>query len=362
MARIRSLLAGLVVLSCTLASPGMAAQFRPILADTSRDTDPAPSPDGKWVAFQSNRGGPSQIWIMPAGGGAPRRLTDEPDSSASGGKTLATRVMTPTWAPDSKSILFVSTRSGVYNIYSVPLEGGKPTPLSKAAGSQRFPAYSPDGTKICFPSSRLAPGELFGFNLFVMSAKGEIAGPPARRLTFSQGSPGHPIWSPDGKWIAYVSKDFDSTRTVDIGHGMKAKQSAMFSQYHVFRISAAGGKEVRLTGSLNANGEDTWPSWSPDGKWIAFGRNINGAQDLWVLNLATKQTYQITKMGNCMKPTWSADGKALYFTKYNMQTRDEDIWIATNLALPSSAAAPAHHTTGAPAHHTTGAPAHHPTK
>jgi len=352
MARIAFLLAGLLLLLCSVTSPGVAAQFHPVLADTSRDTDPAPSPDGKWLAFQSNRGGPSQIWVIPTAGGAPRRLTAEPDSSTWNGKTLATRVMTPTWAPDSKSILFVSTRSGVYNIYSLPLEGGKPTPLSKAAGSQRFPAYSPDGTKICFPSSRLDPNALFGFSLFVMSAKGEIAGPPARRLTFSQGSPGHPIWSPDGKWIAYVSKDFDSTRTVDIGHGMKAKQSAMFAQYHVFRIAAAGGKEVRLTGSLNANGEDTWPSWSPDGKWIAFGRNINSSQDLYVLNVPSKQVYQITKMGNCMKPTWSADGKTLYFTKYNMQNRDEDIWLATDLNLPASP--PPAHSSGTTHPHSTG--------
>jgi len=363
MARMKFLLACLVFLSCAVASPGLAAQFHAVLADTAHDTDPAVSPDGKWVAFQSNRGGPSQIWIMPAGGGAPRKLTSEPESClVSAGKKIGTRVMTPTWAPDSKSILFISTRSGNYNIYSIPLEGGKPTPLSNAPGAQRFAVYSPDGSKICFPSSRLQPNALFGFNLYVMSAKGEIGGPPARRLTFSQGSPGHPIWSPDGKWIVYVSKDFDSTRTVDIGHGMKAKQSAMFSQYHVFRIPAAGGKEVRLTGSLNANGEDTWPSWSPDGKWIAFGRNVNGAQDLHVLNVATKQTYQITNMGNCMKPTWSADGKELYFTKFNMQNRDEDIWVATDLSLPSSAAAPVHHSAGAPVHHSTGSPTHPTTK
>ena len=352
MTRIPILLAGLILLSCALASPGGAAQFRPLLADTSRDTDPAPSPDGKWIAFQSNRGtSPAQIWLLPVGGGAPHRLTNEPDSSAFNGKNYVTRVMTPTWAPDSKSILFVSTRSGQYNIYSMPIEGGgKPVALSKAPGAQRFPAYSPDGSKIVFPSSRLEPGALFGFSLYVMSSKGEIAGPAARRLTFSQGSPGHPIWSPDGKWIAYVSKDFDSTRTVDIGHGMKAKQNAMFSQYHVFRIAAAGGKEMRLTGSLNANGEDTWPSWSPDGKWIAFGRNINGSQDLYVVNLGSKLVYQITKMGNAMKPSWSADGKALYFTRFNMQTRDEDIWIATDLNLPASSAAPppAHSTTTHP--------------
>jgi Tol biopolymer transport system component len=343
MMRLRFLSISLLLLAgSTFPQVASAAQFRPVLADTAKDTDPAPSPDGKWLLFQSNRGGPSQIWVMPIGGGAPRRLTSEPESSlGTGGKRFPTRVMTPTWAPDSKSILFVSTRSGPYNIYSLPIEGGKPTPLSSAPGSQRFPVYSPDGKKICFPSSRLQPNSIYGFNLYLMSEGGEIAGPPARQVTFSAGSPGHPIWSPDGKWIAYVSKDFDSTRMVDIGHGMMAKQSAIFAQFHVFKIPATGGKEVRLTGSLTANGEDTWPSWSPDGKWIAFGRNFNGAQNLWVVNVLTKKSFAITSMGNCMKPTWSADGKSLYFTRLN--GRDEDIWVATDLNLDSPSRAPSAH-------------------
>src|SRR2546427_4577041 len=121
-------------------SPSSATKFRPSLADTARDTDPAPSPDGKWLVFQSNRGGRSQIWIMPTEGGPPRKLTSEPDSSqVPGTPRIGTRVMTPTWAPDSKSILFISTRSGPYNIYSIPIEGGEPKVLSNAAGSQRYP-------------------------------------------------------------------------------------------------------------------------------------------------------------------------------------------------------------------------------
>ena len=140
------------------AHPASAAQFRPLLADTSRDTDPAPSPDGNWLAYQSNKGGSSQIWIIPAGGGAPRKVTSEPATTkAPDGKAIPTRVMTPTWAPDSKSLLYISTRSGGYNIYSIPLAGGPPTALSNAAGAQRYPVYSPDGKKIVFPSSRNQP-------------------------------------------------------------------------------------------------------------------------------------------------------------------------------------------------------------
>ena len=142
----------------------------------------------------------------------------------------------------------------------------------------------------------------------------------------------------DGAWIAYVAKDFDTTKTVDIGGGMQTKQSAMFSPFRVFKMPAEGGKEIKLSGisAAEEGSEDTWPSLSPDGKWIAFGRNTSGKQNIWVMDVATRKSFPITSDGNCMKPTWSYDGKAIYYSRL-VNGRDEDLWVATNLSLTNAA-------------------------
>jgi Tol biopolymer transport system component len=297
-----------------------ATTFTQVTSDTTRDSDPAPSPDGKWILFSSDRGGhgATQIYIMPAEGGAPRQLTDEPDSVRAG---------TPSWAPDGKSVLYVSTRGKRYNIYSIPFEGGKPRQLTHAPGSHRFACYSPDGSKIAFYSNRVRPGDLYGFNIYVMGSEGEKEDEWARQVTNSKGSPGHPTWSADGKWIAFVAKEYDSTRQQTM------EGNILFTKYHVYKAPARGGKEIKLTkGTVDGVAfEDTWPSWSPDGKWIAFGRQVGTKRNVWILEVASGKAFPLTTAGNCLKPTWSYDSKSIYYSVAN--DRNEDIWVARDLTL-----------------------------
>ena len=163
---------------------------------TVRTTTPRRRPTGEWIAWTSTRERPAKrptIWVRPIGGGTPRQRTHEPDSA---------RASTPTWAPDSKSLLFISTRVDDFNVYSIPLEGGEARPMTDAPSSNRFAVYSPDGKQIVFPSNRMKPGEIWGFDLYVMNADGEkFMEQPARRLTNNVGSPGHPTGPPDGKWV-----------------------------------------------------------------------------------------------------------------------------------------------------------------
>jgi len=312
----------LFALSFTVLGAGRleATTFTRITADSTRESDPAPSPDGKWLSFTSDRcgKGATQVYIMPIEGGGARQLTSEPES---------TRAMTATWAPDGKSLLFVSTRGKRYNLYSIPFEGGEAKLLSHSPGGSRFGIYSADGKKIAFYSNRIRPGDLYGYNIFVMDSGGESETEMARQVTNSTGSPGHPTWSADAKWIAYVAKDVDSL------HQNTMEGNIIFAKFHVFKVAAEGGEEIRLSKGVvdGQSTEETWPSWSPDGKWIAFGRQTGTKRDVWVFDVATKQEFPITTSGNAIKPTWSYDGQSIYYSGF--EGVNEDLWVAKDLTL-----------------------------
>ncbi len=231
---------------------------RNLTKNRNDDTFPSWSPDGKRVAFVSDRDGhvmngisTAEIYVIDADGDNPQNLTNNPGSDRD-----------PSWSPDGKRIAFSSLRRdkdgnlGHFDIYVMDADGGNPRRLTENPHGARSPSWSPDGGRIVFSTRRDGHFRTkFGITseIYVMDADGQ----GEQRLTENRQNDSYPVWSPDGERIAFASD-----RKGDL------------ENYEIYVIDADGGNQQQLT---NHRGDDGSPSWSPDGEQIAF-HSLRGEQ------------------------------------------------------------------------------------
>jgi Tol biopolymer transport system component/DNA-binding winged helix-turn-helix (wHTH) protein len=286
------------------------------------DTSPSFSPDGALVAFDRNvSDGAGDIYTVSASGGESRRLTFD-----------ARDLMGIDWAAGGRSLIFSSSRAGIYSLWRVASSGGEPVWFAGA------------GTKMKHPSTARAPGKnvlafenwTYEVNLWRVPSGPKGAG-EARRVTETTDQWNfQPDMSPDGRRLAFVSTrtgeqqlwsqgtdgsipvrltSFEGARIETPRWASDAKRLVFSARLRgradLYMVDGAGGAAQKLT---NESTDAVLPSWAADGRSILFSSRRSGAWDIWRLALADRRIIRVTNAGGYASRE-SSDGRFLYFTR-----------------------------------------------
>jgi len=197
------------------------------------------SPDATELAISDHSQGDhnSLVYIVPIGGGTPRRITHKSPSYWHG------------WSPDGKTLAFVGQRDGEFDIYAIPAASGEETRLTTAKGLDDGPEYSPDGKYIYFNSERTGHMQIWR-----MKADGS-----EQEQVFSDDlNNWFPHISPDGQWMVFLT------------YGPEVKGHPENKDVMLRLMSLADKKITVLAKLFGGQGTINVPSWSPDSKRLAF--------------------------------------------------------------------------------------------
>ena len=190
----------------------------------------------------TNHSGQSAVFTVPVEGGIPKPVTTLSPSYLHG------------WSPDGKFLVYTGGRSGKFDIYKIPIEGGEEIRLTESKGLNDGPEYTPDGKFIYFNSSRTGMMQIWRMD---PDGKGQ------EQVTEDEYNNWFPHVSPDGKWIAFIS----FPKTVD------PTDHPYYKQVYIRLMPIAGGKPKVIAYVYGGQGTMNVPSWSPDSRRLAFVSN-----------------------------------------------------------------------------------------
>ena len=358
-----------------------AAVFR-WMSFSGRDSSPAVSPDGRTIAFTSDRDGQPRVWLKQVSGEGEAPLTAGPDDfprfSPDGTQVLfarpdgagtslyraavlggeARRLLESAsegdWSPDGKQVAFLRLQSeGGQTVTVVGVaaaDGSEPREAAKVPGGLRAPRWSPDGRTIAAvpaPGALLAGAQQGVVLVEVADGKVRTAPAPDPRRNISAAA-----WTARGE-IVYLQAESvvsaaGSTAILvrqDAATGRVASQTWSPSSALVLDVLGDGRvafdtrsprqnlREVGLSlaaadGRWLSRGESTdrQPVYSPDGEWVAFSSNRGGGMNLWLVSTATGKLRRVTDAHVNWDPAFTRDGQRLLWS--SNRGGNFEVWTA----------------------------------
>jgi TolB protein len=264
-----------------ILAPAVAVACAALVADSAPGQSSA-TDEGIEIAFESDRGGSTDIWVLTGKGRQHRQAgvagTEEaqPSTSPKGRATYTSERdgdydiyaetqngtvqvtdhpapdYAPAWSPGGQRVAFVSERFGNKDVFIASIEPGASFQrLTKSPKDDTDPAWAPNSVRIALSSNRAGTYDIWLFDLG-----------SRRQLTHNQANDFEPDFSPGGGRIAFTRRN-------------------KFNNYDIWVIQMNGHGLRRLTTSP---AEDSEPTWSPDGQQIGFVSNRSGSYDIFIMN------------------------------------------------------------------------------
>ncbi|MCI0524835.1 MAG: winged helix-turn-helix domain-containing protein [Acidobacteria bacterium] len=311
-----------------------------LTTDPAADAYPAWSPDGRHIAFLRQFADRSVVYLVPAIGGAERKLAEVAAnlySSFESGYQGCVLSQSLSWSPTGESLAVVdkSSPSEPYSIFLLSRETGEKRRLTYPPAEvigDGWTVFSPDGKTLAFVRlSGVADADIY-----VLPLNG---GAP-KRLTFGKAGINGLTWTPDGRDIFFslprstgarfglwkisanggapeqVVRGLDVPDPTISSRGNRLAFTQIINDYNVWRIGLTGSRNQNhsMTPLISSTQIDAVAHYSPDGKKIVFGSTRSGSPELWLCEADGSHPVQLTNLhANIGAPRWSSDSRKIAF-------------------------------------------------